>query len=870
MGPPALTQPAAMKRLVDAAEGLKPRFGDHAVESFVRAVGAANPSVETIVKMTADAGVLLGRKPNEELIREVTGALDRLFATKMNRFLASISVNMIAAILERRNEEFLMAFANECDRLTKISPMLTMGLMSEEVLPTVVCFSIEGLRQWVREGIERFGTSSRQNTMEFLRYLSLDPGYDDTRRFRIAENAVFLDDVKGALVRFVMLKFGRMLVVGKARDSSAYAEETTLAIRLPEYRAYHDVKEDNRQGYFMTTLHEGVHITRGSFVLDVVALIGIMRERGAVLKRAEFKEDGRVKSLLIEKEGKEYLCTSMFHIIPLLTAAEHTKGVAYLWNVVEDLRDDCIWLDEMAAGYRADARRQSEDFIFTKGYREPPERLTSAGFVEGLFQVTHFLAISKTRREFLTALRTGECDALDEGDRAIVGKLRRMDGKVLEAVLKFEPELLELTTAREMHTTRSMRITLKLWDYAKTLTYEETPYRGGKSGTGSGMGGPIGLSDIDPEKVEFGVDKNSAGIDPKDLPDDVRKKLEAALKDKLVGMDPAERDKLLEGLANAPGSQDSKGNAPMVGGQVPGRWDIALVDDVEVNGYCEVHTSRLAECGSIADTRTAAEIRRIATRIITPRVVEEADDLTGEADVEARREYRRDRRFGIVRPPDFHISTTTTRARSVAMLVVADASGSTESKLNGERKIYYITRAVHTLTDGLSGLPGIRMGYGFYNSRGRTNIRFYEGQAIGEERRHAKVEPNNANRDGAIYRHAGKLLSAQQSEVKIAVFVVDSMPADSDYNEKQAVEDVRHAISELRKAGILVLVFTVAPDESYYKEQFGEGEGGRQRYLDYIYAGHEYCLLDSEKSLPDGFSRMVRSALPRLRRTELA
>jgi len=91
------------------------------------------------------------------------------------------------------------------------------------------------------------------------------------------------------------------------------------------------------------------------------------------------------------------------------------------------------------------------------------------------------------------------------------------------------------------------------------------------------------------------------------------------------------------------------------------------------------------------------------------------------------------------------------------------------------------------------------------------------------------------------------------------------MPADdNDYNGKRGVEDVRHALNELKKANILHYIVTVPPDEGYYSEQFGS----MKEYLDYLYLDPKnYSVIGSEKELDSAFSACVKNILPKLRRT---
>ena len=113
----------------------------------------------------------------------------------------------------------------------------------------------------------------------------------------------------------------------------------------------------------------------------------------------------------------------------------------------------------------------------------------------------------------------------------------------------------------------------------------------------------------------------------------------------------------------------------------------------------------------------------------------------------------------------------------------------------------------------------------------------------------------------------GEALSHQRTDVKIALLLNDSMPADVDenYTGIRAVEDVRHAVTELKKAGMLFYDITVPPAPQYFSDNFSSTQG----YLDYLYLDRRnYSMISTERELDSAFSAFVKANLPKLRRFE--
>ncbi len=395
-----------------------------------------------------------------------------------------------------------------------------------------------------------------------------------------------------------------------------------------------------------------------------------------------------------------------------------------------------------------------------------------------------------------------------------------------------------------------------------------------------GMSGPLSLSDFDPEKVEFSMDPTD-GIDTDMLPKDIRDKLRAKMEEHFKNMSPAQKDKLakdaterITGEAKEAAEQREKNKPKPADPEAihpTGNWNKELVNGIEVKDYCTITPIRLGESRFLGNEVVAANIRNTARRLMSRRLIESPDALHGQIDPAERRQWAKVRRRGIRLPREFHIEETEAFSRSLSIMIVGDASGSTGNRIhaagNGRRKIDYILASVHSLMKGLDGIPGVATSYGFFDSEGRENIRYFQGKHFRESMRYTTIEPGHNNRDGAIIRMMGEALSHQRTDVKIALLLNDSMPADVDenYTGIRAVEDVRHAVTELKKAGMLFYDITVPPAPQYFSDNFSSTQG----YLDYLYLDRRnYSMISTERELDSAFSAFVKANLPKLRRFE--
>ncbi|MGV8176646.1 MAG: hypothetical protein ACP5NX_02520 [Candidatus Bilamarchaeaceae archaeon] len=899
MAPADLTRTDTKPKIpADALKNLRDRFGGRA-DIFAESVLSAATNQATVDQMIRGGGDLLKMQPSEEMIWRVTKVVDRALNDKIDVVIANMSLSKIAIFLQKRNEESLGAMLNAFKDLSKTNPILFMGALNDQKFSELLFFSPEGLKEWVDDGKAKFCVGGNVSVSEFYRYVAMCAGYSDVAKYKISENAVFLENIQEALTLFAMQQFDKRLIATKSRTHVPHVTETDdIKIFLPDYVGYFDVKEKNELMYFKTALHEATHIVKGSFVLNVYGMLDILETYGVKIKKLELKPHTlKIGSMMVEKDGKEYACLSMFHLLSFIGEKGHAKYLQTLWNILEDLRDDSYWLDDRAPGYAPGHREDMLEFM--KKHRKMPEKLTATGFVECLLRMQVLLSASMDRKTFMDAVKDENVEPVDETEREMAKHMRAFPPDVLALVLEFEEDLMALTSARENNCDRSFRSMVRIYERTKHLIEDAETNDAGKNGEGlEGMNGPISISEINPEDISLDFDPKSE-MDPQDLPDELKEKMRKAMKEKmdkmtpeerkkfedrmkeaLKNMKPGDRDKLMGAIADGLGNkndgkegqagagkkgEEDKGSAPNQAKHIPGRWDIELVNNVEMLGYCTIHEERLPDGRADYDPDSAAAIRNLASRLMVERIRESDGGMAGEVDPNAKLAWKMERRRGLILPREYHIETEHSKVRSISILVLGDCSGSTAGRLNGQSKIDYINNAVNTLGSGLSGIPGLYFADAFFNSKGRENVFFYTGKGFKEQFRFVQAVPNHANRDGAAYRKAGEVLSKQNTDVKLLIMVNDSMPADADdYNGRRGVEDVRHALTELHKHRIMFHAITAPPDETYYHDQFRSIED----YLTYLYLDRRnWSRISSEKDLPPAFITIQKMALKRLRRT---
>lgn len=175
--------------------------------------------------------------------------------------------------------------------------------------------------------------------------------------------------------------------------------------------------------------------------------------------------------------------------------------------------------------------------------------------------------------------------------------------------------------------------------------------------------------------------------------------------------------------------------------------------------------------------------------------------------------------------------------RNVAVMFMVDMSGSTKGWVNdAEREsMLLLSEAVETLGDA----------FAIYGFSGRTNKRceiyrvktFDEPYSPAVRRRISGMQPKAYTRMGVAIRHLSELLAAVPARTKLLITLSDGKPEDyGSYRGRYGIEDTRHALLEVKRAGIHPFCITIDREA--------------QSYLPHMYGASNFTVVDEVQKLP--------------------
>lgn len=145
-----------------------------------------------------------------------------------------------------------------------------------------------------------------------------------------------------------------------------------------------------------------------------------------------------------------------------------------------------------------------------------------------------------------------------------------------------------------------------------------------------------------------------------------------------------------------------------------------------------------------------------------------------------------------------------------------------------------------------------QLGDGFaiagFHSNTRHDVRYQHIKGFSErfnddvKGRLAGMEAAYSTRMGAALRHAGHYLGARQADKKLLLILTDGQPSDIDTpDERQLIEDARHAVRELGQGGIYTHCISLDPKaDAYVSDIFGQ----------------RYSVIDHVQRLPERLPKL--------------
>ena len=192
--------------------------------------------------------------------------------------------------------------------------------------------------------------------------------------------------------------------------------------------------------------------------------------------------------------------------------------------------------------------------------------------------------------------------------------------------------------------------------------------------------------------------------------------------------------------------------------------------------------------------------------------------------------------------------------RDLAVSLLVDVSGSTDSWVTGERRIVDVEKeALLLVCEALDAL-GDRYNVLAFSGEGPEAVAvstvkgFSEPNGTPVRRRIAALEPYRYTRLGAALRHATALLCREAASHRLLLVLSDGKPNDVDlYEGRYGIEDSRQALVEARLQAVQSFCITV--------------DRHAPAYLPRIFGPGAYSVLSRAERLPQVLVEVVRRLL---------
>lgn len=193
--------------------------------------------------------------------------------------------------------------------------------------------------------------------------------------------------------------------------------------------------------------------------------------------------------------------------------------------------------------------------------------------------------------------------------------------------------------------------------------------------------------------------------------------------------------------------------------------------------------------------------------------------------------------------------------RDISVLILLDASYSTDAWIEGRRVLDVELQSVLVLSSALEGLVDDEVAVASFRSRTRHSVEFGVLKDFSDpwsrlRQTASSIAPDGYTRIGAAIRHATFKLADTQARHKLLLVVSDGKPTDFDrYEGEYGIEDVAVAVREARAQGVVCYGLNI---EKHAKTRLSRMLGpGR------------YRTLTSCSALPDAMADVFISMLDR-------
>lgn len=204
---------------------------------------------------------------------------------------------------------------------------------------------------------------------------------------------------------------------------------------------------------------------------------------------------------------------------------------------------------------------------------------------------------------------------------------------------------------------------------------------------------------------------------------------------------------------------------------------------------------------------------------------------------------------------DDHLYQSVRRGRrDIAVSILVDISGSTDSWLSDNRRIIEVEKEALVLVCEALDAIGDRYSVSAFSGEGPRGVSvlrvkgYHERYDEAARRRIAGLEHDRYTRLGAAIRHVTGSLMRESARHRLLLVLSDGKPNDIDeYEGRYGIEDTRQAVAEVRLQGAHPFCVTVDRDAPVYIQRtFGPGA---------------YSVLRRPDTLPQSLVQVVRRLL---------
>ncbi|HEX7062086.1 MAG TPA: VWA domain-containing protein [Woeseiaceae bacterium] len=254
--------------------------------------------------------------------------------------------------------------------------------------------------------------------------------------------------------------------------------------------------------------------------------------------------------------------------------------------------------------------------------------------------------------------------------------------------------------------------------------------------------------------------------------------------------------------------------------------------------------------GLLAHVRRRFEM--LHARRATLRRQPDGEEVDLDACVEAIADFRAGARL-----PGGLYQTSRPRRRDLAILLLIDASGSTDGWVAAHRRVIDVEREALLLVCLALEELGEPYAVQAFSGEGPDAVSVQELKGFDQPfdsaaaLRIAALEPDRYTRAGAALRHATATLMQKAAQHRLLLLLSDGKPNDLDhYQGRYGVEDMQRAVSEAKLSGIYPFCLTIDRQAA--------------DYLPRVFGPSQYALLPRPELLPtvllDWVRRLLRPA----------